>query len=57
MTRNEVVATAKRAGFSLIQTASRVIPLDEWTPYGATHDDSRMFSRAILGWDFWKSVV
>ena len=51
MTRNEVVAAAKRAGFTLIKTAAGVIPLEEWQPYGMAADDPRMWRR-VPSWDF-----
>jgi hypothetical protein len=41
MTRNEVVKAAKAAGYTKIETAHIAIPIDEWTPYGATEDDER----------------
>jgi hypothetical protein len=56
MTRNEIVAAVKRAGYSVVQTATRVISIDEWTPYGCTATDVRMFCICVTGWEFFDGV-
>jgi hypothetical protein len=52
MTRAQVIAAAKRANYTLIQTSSHVLPIEDWSPYGATDDDERTFRGVPLAWDF-----
>lgn len=52
MTRNQVIAVAKKAGYTRVATQAGPVPLDQWTPYGATKEDERMASVAVMGFRF-----